>query len=96
MAPVRLTMPGLLVERRLTAVLSLPKVNGAMGIVLRGFISVITGPAQIHGLRQEVAVLSLDSKEMRKDLNKVVADMRGVSGFIKGYVEGHGQQDQPR
>ena len=55
----------------------LPKINGVFGKALRGGGAIITGPAQIDGMKADVA-------ELKTDVKILSGDVREIKGYLAG------------
>lgn len=75
--------------------ISLPKINGTVGAILKGVIAVATGPAKIEGLKADIAETKLHVKELHKAMDRLTGEVREIKGYVKGYVEGHSNPDSP-
>ena len=73
--------------------IAMPKINGAVGIVLRGIVAIVTGPNKIEGMKADSAerfkVLQAGMDEIKTDVKALAGDVRETKGYIKGHVAGH-------
>ena len=74
--------------------ISLPKINGAAGMVLRGLGAIITGPGKIDGIKINLEHVKGDVDALTVLVMDVRADIRETKGYIKGHVEGHPHPDR--
>ena len=74
---------------------SLPKLNGAAGIVLRGLAAIITGPGKIDGIKADIEHVKDDVDVLTTLMHEVKGDVRETKGYIKGHVEGHSHSGGP-
>lgn len=73
----------------------LPKINGAVGIAIKGIVAMITGPAKIDGLKEDIAHVKTDLDNLQAEVTTVRVDVGEIKGYIKGHVESHQHGGSP-
>lgn len=71
----------------------LPKVNGAVGAVVKVIGAMITGPAKIDDIKKDIDHIKEDIDTLAEMITVIRVDVGEIKGHIKGHVESH---DHPR
>ena len=64
--------------------ISLPKVNGALGIAIRAIVAYATGPAKIERLREDVTEIKKDVKTIANLQQETINEVRELKGYNEG------------